>query len=239
MKVHRFLIKNCNLSSRLLRFYDREVVNQIKNVLKLRVGEEVVVGDGNENEARVRILEIKKDFVEGEISEVFKNENELDTAVVLYCALLKRENFEWVVQKATEVGVSEIVPVIARRTIKLGLNMGRLEKIAREAAEQSARGRIPVLQEAMSLVEALQDAHLNGVNLFFDKSGKLPEIGTNLYSERIGVFIGPEGGWDEGEIELAKEKKCEIVGLSPLTFRAETAAVVGSYLAGHFYKSSK
>ena len=239
MKVHRFLIKNCNLSTRLLRFYDHEVVNQIKNVLKLRVGEELMVGDGNENEARVRILEIKKDFVEGEVLEVFKNTNELDAAVVLYCSLLKRENFEWVVQKATEVGVSEIVPVIAKRTIKLGLNIGRLEKIAKEAAEQSARGRVPVLHEALLLRDALQDAHLNMVNLFFDKSGKSSDDGTYLQGERIGVFIGPEGGWDESEIELAKEKKCRIVSLSPLTLRAETAAVVASYLAGHFYKNSK
>ena len=84
----------------------------------------------------------------------------------------KKENFELVVQKAVEIGVKEIIPIITKRTVKLNLKYDRLEKIIKEAAEQSGRGILPILRKAMDFKKAIEEAEQNNINLFFDISGK-------------------------------------------------------------------
>ncbi|MBI5153544.1 MAG: RNA methyltransferase [Parcubacteria group bacterium] len=150
---------------------------------------------------------------------------------MLYCSILKRENFEWVAQKATEIGVGEIVPLVTQHTVKLELKEGRLKKIVQEAAEQSGRSVLPKLQIPMGFEQAVHEAKLNGTTLFFDVSGKEFDKKMIKDSEKVNIFIGPEGGWNEGEIEIAQKNKFIFVNLGKLTLRAETAAVVGTYLA--------
>ncbi len=231
MKIHRF-IGDFDLSGKKIAVTDRELFNQIKNVLKLKVGEPIMLGNGAMDEAQGRIAAIGPKGVEVEIIKRGKNANETGVHAVLYCAVLKKENFELVVQKATEVGVKEIVPVISRRTIKLNLNIGRLEKIAKEAAEQSGRGIVPPVHEPVAFKEALKHAAPNDANYFFEMDAPLFDRGVLRMKgmNRIGIFIGTEGGWDEEELELAKKNYFHVASLGPLTFRAETAAVIGSYL---------
>ena len=119
------------------------------------------------NEAVAKILLLAKDKAELEILETIKNKNESENHVNLYCSILKKENFELAVQKAVEVGVKEIIPIITARTVKLGLNHERLNKIIKEAAEQSGRGVLPKLDEAIIFDEALKLAKENDLNLFF------------------------------------------------------------------------
>ena len=151
-------------------------------------------------------------------------------AAVLYCAILKRENFELVVQKATEIGVREIVPLITQRTVKLDIKEERLRKIITEAAEQSGRGRVPMLRQAMSFADALADAQRNDANFFFDISDVIVEEGAIGDAMRRGLFVGPEGGWSYEEVLAARAAGCHIISLGALTFRAETAAIIASYL---------
>src|SRR3989344_4947911 len=146
MKIHRF-IGNFKIKIGALRINDEELLNQLRNVLKLKVGEKIILCDGRRNEGSAEIKEYGKDYVEVEIKEVGVNENEPEKQVILYCSILKRENFELVVQKATEIGIKEIVPIITERTVKLDIRKDRLEKIIREAAGQSGRGTVPVLHE--------------------------------------------------------------------------------------------
>ncbi len=232
MRLHRF-IGDFDFSRRRLTVSDKSFVNQLKKVLRLNSGDEVIVADGKLREARARVVGFEKDFVEFDIVEVVGNNNEPRVSAVLYCALLKRENFELVAQKATEVGIAELVPVAAERTVKLGLKRDRLEKIIREAAEQSGRGIVPRLSLTLSFKDALEDARDNDVNFFFEGNGPrgFPSCASEVARSRtVGVFIGPEGGWSDDEVGLAKEKKIGIVSLGPLTLRAETAAIVASYL---------
>jgi 16S rRNA (uracil1498-N3)-methyltransferase len=182
----------------------------------------------------VQITELDKKFIEVEVTEKSVNKKESDTYGVLYCSILKRENFEWVVQKATECGIKEIVPVISARTIKLGFKKERLEKIIREAAEQSGRGELPILGEALKFEVALEKAKENDLNLFFEMDSPLIDKEQTGKAGKIGIFIGPEGGWNDEELETVKKEagesdKFKMAGLGKTTLRAETAAVVASW----------
>ncbi len=235
MRLHRFIIRDFDFNKKFIAISDKEIINQIKNVLRLKMDDHVILCDGKLNEALVKITAVRKGEVVGEILEISKNQNEPVRRVILYCSILKRENFELVVQKATEVGVAEIVPIIAKRTVKLKLKEERLKKIIREAAEQSGRGIIPALRDIVDFRKALDNATQNDVNLFFDVSGqKFSDSDFKMRKDgRVGVWIGPEGGWDEKEIELAKKQNFKIVSLGKLTLRAETAAIVASYSVVH------
>lgn len=236
MKLHRF-IGDFDFTHNPVRITDAELLHQMRDVLRLREGEEVIIGDGEMNEALGTVKKLAKDFAEVEITGTSENENEPETKVTLYCAILKRENFELVVQKATEVGVSEIVPIITERTVKLGLKEDRLEKIIREAAEQSERGIVPKLHEPTKFEDALADAEKNDANWLFDFDGQpISEctLQENL-PKKLGIFIGPEGGWEQDEINTAQEydtgmNKLAVVSLGKLTLRAETAAIIAVYI---------
>jgi len=235
MRLNRF-IGNFDLSKKELSITDTGFINQAKNVLRLKASDKIILCDGNLNEALAEIINLNKEFAELKILESYKNQNESDNYVVLYCPILKKENFEWAVQKAVEVGVKEITPIITARTVKLGLNRERLEKIIKEAAEQSGRGILPRLNEAIDFDEAIKSSKENGLNLFF-QAGYLDIV--HKWADRlkyrqckIGVFVGPEGGWTEEEIKKAQSSNgFTIVGLGKTILRAETAAVIASYLS--------
>jgi len=231
MKLHRFL-GNFNLNSERFEIADKEFLHQVKSVLKLRAGEKIILGDGKNNEVLAEIENFKPKMAILKIIERRKNENEPDIDVILYCSILKKDNFETVMQKATECGVKEIIPLLCQRTVKQSFKKERLEKIIKEAAEQSGRGIIPVLQNPINFKDTIKQTDDNDCNFLFDISG---ETNSSFRSSqcpfRAGLWIGPEGGWTEKEIEEARRNKFRIINLGKLTLRAETAAVVATYLA--------
>ena len=227
MRLHRFIGK-FDLTNKNLLITDKEIINQISRVLRFQPGDEIILGDGSLNEAVFLIERIGKGGIEGQIIGRHKNKNELPIYGILYCSVLKKENFEFVVQKATELGIKEVVPVISNRTVKLNFNRERLEKIIREAAEQSGRGMLPKISEPVKFEKAVEiAAKENDLNLFFDLKGE--SLRNNFHISpslvHIGLFVGPEGGWDESEYELAKKSKFKPISLGTLTLRAETAAI--------------
>jgi 16S rRNA (uracil1498-N3)-methyltransferase len=229
MKIHRF-IGTFDLKQDRIAVHDPELVHQVRTVLKLATGERIVLANGIGDEATTVIKEIDASAVTVEVESRRKNTGESGARVTLYCAILKRENFELAAQKATEVGVAEIVPLITERTVKLGFKADRLKKILIEASEQSGRGTVPTLNDPMKLVSALGAAAGNDENYFFDKDGASLERPAK---KRVGIFIGPEGGWTDAELALAKEYGCKTVSLGAMTLRGETAAIVATYLATH------
>jgi 16S rRNA (uracil1498-N3)-methyltransferase len=230
MRLHRFLA-DVDLSQKEFEITDRELINQIKNVFRFLKGDQFKIFN-NKIEAVVSIKNISPESIKVEVLEKVENNNEPETKVTLYCSILKKENFELVVQKATEAGVSKIVPVISARTVKMNLNLERLDKIAKEASEQSGRVTVPVIAAPTKIKEAFEEVGKNGVTLFFDRDGEdSKNILAEETSDQINIFIGAEGGWDEWETELAKEKGFKIASLGKLTLRGETAAIVATYLA--------
>jgi 16S rRNA (uracil1498-N3)-methyltransferase len=232
MRQHRFYLKSFLPSRTVVQ--DRDIVHQMCRVLKLRAGEEVVFWNGDGNEYLFELEKVATKDIQGRVVSSEQNGREPSVDVTLYCAILKRENFEIVCQKATEAGVFAIVPLVTERTVKTAVNEERLKKIIQEASEQSGRARIPALCDAMSFGSALRIDSENDERYFFH----IAAAPTNNPSSRkmgnvIRIFIGPEGGWSDDEAEQARAAGCITMSLGPLILRAETAAIVASYMAAH------
>lgn len=225
MRFYRF-IHECDLAQPELVIRDHALAHQIKNVFRLGIGQSVNLCDGKGNEARVQILVLSSHETKVKIMELFNPEQTDLKKVYLYCSILKRENFEIVVQKSTEVGVAGIIPIITKRTIKSGLKIERLQKIAKEASEQCGRRRVPEICQAIDIKQAFAQAQGRKIFLQLGQAGKT----ENNLSDTISVFVGPEGGWDSSDVEQMPQGY-EVLSLGKLVLRAETAAVVASYLA--------
>lgn len=229
MRRHRFYVPTVDRSLKAIT--DRAQVHQIRDVLRAKVGDELLLWKSGEGVDYVFVITyMAPSRIEGVVSDASENDREPRARVSLYCALLKRENFELVLQKAVEVGVGAIIPVTSARTIKARLNMDRARAIIQEAAEQSGRGVVPELYEVTSFDDALEHAKGNEV-FFFDTRASHNDIKCANHGCRTGIFIGPEGGWTDAEVECAQASGCHVVSLGPLTLRAETAAIVASYRA--------
>lgn len=230
MRLHRFFIDS-ELKPQM-RIADKNLLNQLENVLRLKTGDRIIIADGKLNEATATIVKFDKDSVNLALSEILENRNEPQIQTILYLTVLKKENFELAIQKAVETGVSAIVPILTARTVKTNFNQDRLKKIIKEAAEQSGRGLIPEFRKSLKLSEALADAEKNDSNFFFDPAGEkfnwLEFQKLNL--KTVGMFLGPEGGWSANEVQEAKHHNFKIISLNKLTLRSETAAIVASYL---------
>lgn len=151
--------------------------------------------------------------------------------VTIYQCLLKGEKFGWVLQKATELGVAEIVPVVSERTVAAEGKRERWERIVREAAEQSCRARLPVLHDPIPWRAAVAHAAAAGSPALvpWEEADPNTPLGPALSRARsapgAGLFIGSEGGLTADEIALAGAAGIVAVSLGPRAFRAETAAV--------------
>ena len=228
MKIHRF-IGEYNFNKKKIVLRDQKVVRQIKHVLRLKKGYKIALIDKKDQEALCSISAFGKGAILVEVLDVMNTQDEVHNRVCLYCAILKRSNFELVVQKATEVGVDTIVPLLTKHTIKLNLKKERLEKIIQEACEQSGKVHILSLHDILTFTEALEHSKKNDTNLLFHHPGEKLEFSKSA-SSKIGIFIRPEGGWERSEIDDAKRNKFKLVTLGSMTLRSETEAIISSYL---------
>lgn len=226
MRRDRFFVPT-NYVGGSLAWSSRGLAHQLKNVLRLGGEKEIYLFNGQGQEAKARVLAIKGDELLFEILSV-QNLEELTNRVTLYVSLLKKNNFELVIQKATEVGVAKIVPLITARTVKQGFKIQRWQVIAQEAAEQSGRLVVPAIEEPVTFSKAVCLAKQNHhSNLIFEFSGARPK----KISGNIGIFVGPEGGFAPEEVVLADEAGFDKVSLGDFVLRAETAAIVGAFVA--------
>jgi 16S rRNA (uracil1498-N3)-methyltransferase len=234
-KIHRFVNGFPLLGTRAV-LTDPELVHQIYHVLKLRPGENIILSDGKGNDSLVEI--ISRDDASCYVKIVGRESLQSGSRVILYCAVLKKKNFEWAAEKGVETGAAEIVPLITERTVKTGIKAERLQSIIREAAEQSGNAFVAEARGAKGLAEALAESSKNAINWFLDPSGEdfLTAIRDWRETEEeknkmVGVWIGPEGGWTDDELAAGKAAGCRVVSLGRLILRAETAAAVAVYLA--------
>ncbi len=234
MRLHRF-IGNFDFTKKPLRVEDKELAHQLKNVFRMKPGGQVMLVNNTLQEAVAEIKTLGRDSVEFEVMATTENKKEPGIETTLFCAVIKKEHFELVVQKATEAGVTEIVPIVTKHTVKLSLRKDRLEKIAKEAAEQSGRGIIPAIGDVITFEQALRHAKDYQANLFFEPGAPLfsQERLRNSGATRASIFIGPEGGWDDAEIETARLHDLKVIGLGGLTLRSETAAIIATYLVAN------
>lgn len=229
MKVHRFF-GNFDIQKSSLRIDDRNVIHQLDNVLRIKPGEHIALFDDSGYEAEYEIVDMDKTSIELSRLSYEKNEAEPAHSVTIFLSILKKENFELAVQKAVEAGVTEIVPTITERTVKIGIDEARLSRILKEAAEQSGRGIVPKLHPVLPFAEALTYASSLGFGgTLFDSSGS-PLFADSSQLKAVSYFIGPEGGFAPSEVSAARDAGFTIASLGPRTLRAETAAIIATFL---------
>ena len=212
-------------------------VNHIKNVLRMKNGEEINVKTGMDGkEYRCGILEFTEDEVICELYFIKEEDVELPVKVYLFQGLPKSDKMEWIIQKAVELGVYEIIPVASKRAVvkldekKAKSKVARWQGISEAAAKQSKRAVIPQVTLPMSFREALAYCRNMDVKLIpyelaknMDQTRKAIEgIGKN---QSVAVFIGPEGGFAEEEIKEAKEAGMLPITLGKRILRTETAGM--------------
>lgn len=210
-------------------------VNHIKNVLRMKVGEEVAISNGVDGkEYRCGITAFEEDRVVLELRFVKEDGLELPSRVHLYQGLPKADKMELIIQKAVELGVFEIIPMETKRAVvkldakKAKQKTERWQAIAEAAAKQSKRRIIPVVREPIPFGKAVEEASSMEVKLIpyelAEGMDRTRERMENLPENAdIAVFIGPEGGFDEKEIELAMQNGIEAITLGKRILRTETA----------------
>ena len=202
----------------------KEIQHQLKNVLRSKSGEKIILFDGS-----------GYDFISefdgkggAKIIERALNRSEPDRKIFLFQSLLKKDKMEWVFGKGAEVGIAEFFPIISERSIKKDFNKERGEKIIKEAAEQSGRSILPKINEILDFKKALKYVHEARISGVIADINSKKHIFETLKDQAMALFVGPEGGWAEEEISEAKESGFKAVNLGRTMLRAETAAIVGS-----------
>lgn len=212
---------------------DKEIYHQIARVLRRREGDAVNLLDNSGFEYRCVIEIIGKNDLVLKIESGELNLVEPKTQITLYQSLLKKDKIEWVFEKCTEIGISRFAPVRSEHSIRLNINTVRARKVLKEAAEQCGRGKIPDLDDIAPYREAIAQAKTSGALNMLLHNQNTPEVTGNFDfpgAKNINLFVGPEGGFSAGEIDLAVENNFKIISISPRTLRAETAAIAGSFL---------
>lgn len=206
----------------------------------MKPGEEVNVSNGVDGkEYRCAILDMNEAVVNLELRFIKEDGNELPVDVTLYQGLPKADKMELIIQKCVELGVKRIVPVSMKRCVvkleekKASSKVSRWQSIAEAAAKQSKRGIIPEIGQVVSFSEAVSDASKSDIMLLpyemadADAMDKTRAVFNGLKAgQKVSVFIGPEGGFDEGEIEMAKKAGMEIITLGKRILRTETAGMM-------------
>ncbi len=229
MRLHRFFVTERLSGRKRIALSDADLIHQLKRVFRLSAGDQIVLCDGHGEEyvCTIELLSAQEIHVRVEESRLVVSPSR---EVWLCVAIIKKDNFEWVVQKATELGVTHIVPIIALRSEKKSLHMERLLKIAREASEQSGRGMLPQVHEPMSLTEALEHPQMPEDKILFHTTGTPLLSAERSEPQPVALFIGPEGGWDEREIEVCTAHGVRVRTMGEYVLRAETAATVAPAL---------
>lgn len=209
----------------------------LRDVLRLREGTQIQIFDGEGKEFLGTIKRISKSETLVEITkEVAPSALESNLDLTLAVALLKGEKFDLVVQKAVELGVSKLIPLDTKRAdVKLKESEKKLErwrKIALEAAKQSGRAKLMQIEKPSNFEEFVETTSGTRV-LFAERNGaSFAEIKT---AQQIIAVVGAEGGWEDSEIETARNNGFQIITLGGRILRAETAAIaITAFLQNHF-----
>lgn len=223
-------------------FSDRSVVitgedvNHVKNVLRLKENDELIVSDGRGRDYHCRISGITNEEVVADICDICDNFSELSTEITLFQGFPKGDKMELIIQKTVELGVTRIVPVMTKRTVvklddkKAKKKTERYNMIAESAAKQSGRGMIPEVTMPVSFAEAVSMAEKLDMNIIPYEEAEGVEYSRNIIKsikgkKSLGIFIGPEGGFAMEEVEKALDAGASAVTLGHRILRTETAGM--------------
>ena len=241
--MHRFFIPLQWITPNEITLHE-DTARQIASVLRMRPGEHCILLDNQGNEIEASLTRVTPQECLAQVIERRLAAGEPSVHITLYQSLTQREKFEWILQKCTELGASAFVPVISNRSLirqwgkEEQKKIPRWEKIIKEAAEQSGRGKIPQLGPTGFFEQALKQAA--GVHTLplipwegehaLSLQQALTGVGNQGGNLSIALFIGPEGGFTEEEIALAVQSGIQPVTLGKRILRVETAAIAATAL---------
>lgn len=231
--MQHFFVDASQVSEETIRIEGTDV-NHMKNVLRMRIGEEVTVSDGQGKEYLCQVRDFEEEQVQLKIVETKASDAELPSKIYLFQGLPKQEKMELIVQKCVELGIYAVVPVSMKRcVVKLDAKKGakkveRWNTIAASAAKQSGRGIVPEVMSVKTYKEALEMARdLDVVLVPYECAEGMDHTKELIQSikpgQSVGIFIGPEGGFDPDEIALACETGGQVITLGKRILRTETA----------------
>ena len=243
--MYRFFVEPSQIQDKKIIITGSDV-NHIRNVLRMKIGEEIAVSNGIDNsEYRCGIEEYTEQEVICTLRFVKEDGVELPAKIYLFQGLPKADKMELIIQKAVELGVYEVIPVETKRCVvkldekKAAAKVRRWQGIAEAAAKQSKRGVIPVVHDVMGMKDAVAYAHSMDIRMIpyelaEDMRHTKEVIESVKAGESVAVFIGPEGGFEESEIHEALAAEIEPVTLGRRILRTETAGLtVLSWLMYH------
>ncbi|WP_408954870.1 16S rRNA (uracil(1498)-N(3))-methyltransferase [Natroniella sp. ANB-PHB2] len=231
--MHHFFVKPTAIIDGEVTITGQDV-RHITRSLRLDSGDKISVADGEGKKYIIELVELTEKSVKGKVHQDFVAKVEPDTKVTLVQGLPKSKKMDLIAQKTTELGVEEIIPVETERSIvklkpsKAKRRQKRWQKIAKEAAKQSGRAKIPEVKELVGFEEIISLAKEYDLALipWEEEEGSLKEvIAGNNKMERVMIVIGPEGGFSKQEVERAKEAGIKPVSLGSRILRTETAGL--------------
>ena len=235
--MHHFFVDPAQVMGDFIRITGPDV-NHMKNALRMKQGEEVLVSDGTGTDYHCCLSSLNSDYVEARIVSADRDGRELPSRIWLFQGLPKSDKMEFIIQKAVELGAAGIVPVSTRNTVvkldpkKEEAKVKRWQAIAESAAKQSKRSLVPRVSGIMTLKEAFDYVESQGFSVRLipyeheaGMDGTKTELDAAGPGQDIAVFIGPEGGFDEREIELALSKGVRPISLGRRILRTETAGL--------------
>ncbi len=230
-----FFVDKSMLDGSVARITGEEAAH-IARVLRMKAGDGLTLCDGGGMFYDAVITDVRGGEVIAEISEGYPAPTEPGVKVTLFQAIPKNPKLEFIIQKATEIGVCRIVPVNTARIVarlEKENKLQRLQKIAAEAAKQSRRGIVPEVCAPVTFEMAVRmsaELELSVIPYEEEKSLSLRDFLRGKTAAEVGIFIGPEGGFEQGEIELARSAGVTPVTLGPRILRTETAGLVAAAL---------
>lgn len=234
--MHHFFAKRENIFEDFI-VLDGTDVNHIKNVLRLRCGEEILISSGDNIDYYCTVSELGADEVRATILRKDTAGHELPSKLYLFQGLPKGDKMEWIIMKAVELGACEVIPVAMRRCVvkldakKEASKLKRWNAIAQSAAEQSRRSILPKVSNVLTFAEAVEQAKgLDVVLMPYECAEGMDAARSVIRSiapgQSVGIFIGPEGGLDWDEIDLAQKNGFQIITLGKRILRTETAGMM-------------
>ncbi|NEZ45704.1 16S rRNA (uracil(1498)-N(3))-methyltransferase [Clostridium niameyense] len=243
--MHKFFVPSDNIQENTV-YIEGEDVKHIYKVLRLNVGDTINVNNCKGTEYEVKINDINKKVVSGEIIKKIDINNESPLNIYLYQGLPKSTKMDFIVQKGTELGIKEVIPIITKRVVVKGdlkefKKLDRWNRIALESCKQCKRSFIPKVRTPITFEELIENIKLMDLILvpYENKENygikKVMEYvaGQKDKIKNIAIIIGPEGGFEEEEINILESLKAHIITLGPRIFRTETAGIICSTIISY------
>lgn len=223
MRLHRFYLDSIPEVDQF-PITDERLVHQIKSVLRYKEGEKCIVFSNGTDDHIVSIDDLRNHEILVHKTVIIPAKLLPPRRIIAAVSIIKKDLFELVVQKLTELGVETIVPIISDRTVKQDVRLDRLALISKESVEQSGRNTLVDIKEPMTLQTSLESFPYPSVVFDTEHSDTTP-----VSEKTIVLYIGPEGGWSDADRELFRKHNTVSRTLGPNTLRAETAAIIGTY----------